>query len=405
MRTAPIRIVPGGLGVDNFHTETDGVFQPTVQIGDAIVVAGSKEGARFKELQNVDLSAAQEISLRTGYTPLLTTTNVQGVFAIHDSLYYQTSGLFYKHAVTPLLLVNGLTRRATVIPTHRGFLLTDGTTHKEVVSDVVYPWGQAVPTFSLAAVSGSLPAGRYLVQLTYNDAQGNEGPASNISSITLTGTQAIRLTATIPTGSVSANVYLSGVEQSYPNFLVSVTQGQLPYVISTASVAVTDVVKTAQMAGPVAGAVGGTAFRSFILLWRDNVVFRSEAFEPHLFHPDNIMQFPSAVTAAAPVDDGVWVGTEKGLWWVTGEDPSNFVPFAKTQARVLSGSIVLASDDLPIAELPGQIAVFATSDGLVACGSTGQLRWLTKIRYTFSGTAATFAFVPRGGTRQLIVVT
>jgi hypothetical protein len=237
------------------------------------------------------------------------------------------------------------------------------------------------------------------------DAQGNEGPASGAVAATVTGTAGITVNTTIPVGSASVNIYISGVEQTQANFLINRTQAQLPYSISSAAASIGDAVKTSQMIGPIAGLTGGCQFRSFLLLWRDNFIIRSEAFEPHLYHPNNIMQFPATIRAVAGVDDGLWVGTNKGIWWVTGEDPRSFVPFKKADASVLSGSLSLASDDLPVAELSGEIGVFATADGLVALGASGQMKWLTKTRYGFSGTSASFAFAQQGDLRQLFVVT
>lgn len=403
MRTDSFSIIPSPLGQDNFHEASAGVFQPTVTIGGQDNrVAGDGNPARLLRVQNADVTYDGEIQLRREFEATALTAG-QGVWSIGGQLYHQANGVFYKGAAT---LVSGLARAATIIPGYGRFFLSDGTIHREVVGTSVYPWGQAVPTLALTAGSGTLAAGKYLVQACFYDAQGNEGPASAVYSITANANTGIQVSTTVPATSLGANIYVSGPDQLYTNFLISRTTAQLPYTItSVASAQVGDTVKTAQMIGPVSGLVGGCAFRSFTLIWKSNVIFRSEAFEPHLYHPNNIMQFPSAVRAVAGVDDGIWVGTAGGIWWVTGEDPASFVPFKKVDVEVLAGSISVSSDDLPIAELSGELGVFATKDGLVALGATGQLRWLTKTRYTFSGASATFALAKKGELRQLFVVT
>lgn len=407
MRTDPFTLIPSPLGLDNYYSEDAEVYQPTVSVGgDDGRLVGSGQPIRLRTASNVDITYEGEVALRRGFASTAI-SNGQDVLGINGSVYYQANGTFYKNTpATAVSLVTGLLRKATVITAPQGLFISDGTTHRQVINTTAYVWGQAAPTLTLGTGSGTLAAGTYLVQATFVDTQGNEGPASAVAAVTASANTGITVTATIPTGSASLNVYVSGVNQPQPNYLVTRTQAQLPYTISSvASTLVGAAPVTAQMSGPISGLVGGVAWRSFILLWRDNFIIRSEAFEPHLYHPNNIMQFPSTVRAVAGVDDGIWVGTESGVWWVTGQDPGSFVPFKKLDVEVLAGSLAISSDNLPVAELAGDLGVFVTRDGLVALGATGQLRWLTKQRYTFSGTSASLAFAQKGELRQIFVVT
>ena len=236
---------------------------------------------------------------------------------------------------------------AVVAEAHAGRLfLTDNTGHWEVDAEgYLKPWGLPVPGVSLSEGSGGLAAGRYLVRVAAMDGHGNEGGASDLVGIEVADGAALVVSVSgVDAGHVwGVSVYVSPVNADEPTFVTALPVSEFPYTYLGARVTDGDPPTTALMTGPPAGIKGLVSFRAFLLAWRDGVAFRSEAHEPHLFHAEAIMQLPGVWRCVVALDGGLWIGTDRGLWWVLcGEDPRGWVPVLKHPGAVLGGRAVPA---------------------------------------------------------------
>jgi hypothetical protein len=300
-------------------------------------------------------------------------------------------------------LLSGLAQRVLLCE-HGGQVFgTDGAKHF-VLTDPVRNWGLPVPTVTVPASSPVAGYKRYLVQASYVDAAGNEGGVSDIASVYLPDQGSVNVSVSSAIDAALVRIYISGPEGKFLSLADEFTANRGGYTVTNTLDTAGLPPATEQMRGPISNAAGLTSYRAFLLMWRGNVVFRSEAAEPHLFHPDNIMQFPATVTSVEGLDSGLWVGTEAGLYWVTGEGPEAWIPVKKSLVEVLTGSLAVEGHKLAVAKTRERVALFVTRDGVVMGLPSGDLLPLTDGKYNFpTGTRASLAYVQRDPIRQVFV--
>lgn len=393
-KSIPILPCPGGM--NNVLHGTHQVFQVRQTAN------GAAPPLAVKSIVDFDLDSDGMLSARPGVVQYPMSYPL-GLWSVAGRLFKQSGDVLYEGDT---LLVQGLVGRVSIAE-HWGYVyLTDGLRSYWLDSETVRPWGLPVPTVTLTAATGALAAGRYLVQVSFSDALGNEGGASAVASIVLAtaGGFQVNVAGARP-GATHANIYVGEAEQKHTSFLCQVALSALPYTVTSVRVSVADPPKTEQMIGPIVGAEGLFSFRAFLLMWRGQAVFRSEGAEPQLFHPYSIMQFPDQVKACAGVAGGLWIGTARGLWWVQGEDPSGWIPVQRSTQMVAWNAGLIDAAKIPKLQMQGTVALFATTRGLVVGTADGQLIELTD-QYHFDLTddsRASFAFVERDGLQQLVV--
>lgn len=392
MPTLPLGPFP--LGIDNVHNPAHRVFQ----LGEGSI-------PRLVGAVDVDLTDTGWFRSRPSLGELHPTISAAclGVWSASGRLFWQEGDLLYEDG-SPLL--GGLTRRVEICEHGDKLYVSDGSTNVELDSTGVWNWGLPVPTLSLApGLLSTLTAKSYLVRAAFVDSRGNEGGVSNIASITLAvqGSIEVSISGATP-DCVAVNIYAGYPNQPTTSFVAQVDIASFPYTISAVNVSAADPPKTAQMVGPPVRIEGIFSFRAFLMLWRDNFILRSEGFEPHLYHPDNIMQFSSAIQACAGLPGGMWVGTETGLWWVTGESPDSWIPLQKSSANICKGSFVVSGTKIPELQTSDLVALFVSKDGLLAGMNNGQLVNLTFNRYKFNAISrASFAYVEQDDLRQILI--
>lgn len=393
----PTPLGPWPLGVDNVHAPGHAVFQLPGKDGPA---------PRLVQAQDVDLLDDGWVRSRLPAGAVAALTTGLGLWSTSRETYVQ-DGAVLRTVSASTALVSGLTRRVAVQEFGRLVYVTDGTTHWELDGTTARTWGLPVPALTLATTAGTtFGAGTYLVRATFSDARGNEGGCSNLASITLTGAANIEVTLTGGTTyTTKANLYVGTEQQPTTSFSAQATLTG-PTTTTTLALPTTigDPPRTRLMQGPPAGLIGLTDWRAHLLGWRDNVVFLSEAAEPHLFHQESVWQFGADVRAAQGLVTGVWVGTAHGLYWVSGEDRFSVVPKRVTQAAVLAGSTRVDGSTLPALQVADPVALFVARDGLHAGLPSGEVVNLTRDRYHFtSGSRASFAYAVRDDLRQLLI--
>ena len=336
-----------------------------------------------------------------------------GLWSVAGRLFWQGGATLYERRTGDVPVLTGLARRVSIAEHWGRLYVTDGVNHFEIDGEEVRNWGLPVPALSsLAQTSGDLYApGRYAVRAAFVDARGNEGGVSPPSEIVLTGgieAQPARIggiSLTVSGASaavVGVNLYVSEADQPTESFADYFDIGDPVEVTGLSTVS--DPPRTDRMRGPIAGADGIFSFRAFLLMWRGAVVFRSEAAEPHLFDAVNLMQFPAPVVAAEGVETGMWIATERGLWWVSGESPESWVPSRKLDSTFYPGSICLPGSRFPRLQTGGQVVLFASDRGLVAGLPSGDAVELTAKTYHFTpGSRFDFCYVERDNLSQLLV--
>lgn len=261
-------------------------------------------------------------------------------------------------------------------------------------------WGVPIPQSlgALADVPGALFAGDYQYQLTYTRTSDmmESGPLySNPTPIAAGG---ISLTGLPTLAGHGINVYITGANGGVA-FYAGSTLGStfsftgandqlvLPCHTETLSPAPVGTV-TAFWRGRVLVAVGSVLWASMAGRWQ------------HFNMRRDFKQFSAPITLIQPVDGGVFVGTEKELAFMAGDEFDKLI-----YRQVISGPTVLGSGVAVRGELIKQgegaglgSAMVCIADRVVIAGfSDGQIERLTESRYstTVTEVAATFRMVGR----------
>jgi hypothetical protein len=374
---------PFPLGIDNKHDTRDKVFDQSEQ-----------NLPRLVQATDIDIDNDGWIRNRPGTTLRIAGENYKGLFFVDNRLFcHKGDNLYEGTSGSPVLVSNAFTGSGLKITEHADAIwITDGTTHKVLRGTNLYNWGLSIPSITVTAssTSSSLEAGRYLVQASCTDSFGNEGPVSALSAVTLTAGQSIRVACTLPSDAVYLNIYASKKDQTITNFVAKVASGSLPYIFSTYPNEA-DPIVTHNMIPPISNANGIFSFRSWLMMWRDNVIFRSEAYEPHLFDGINIFQFEDDIKQVIPLLNGFWVGTEKYLYWVadlpglgSDQDTTGWVPFRKYSGKIYPGGKKVNGTYIPGLETREEVALFMSEDGLIAAKADGSYQLITDDRYNFS---------------------
>jgi hypothetical protein len=371
---------PGG--VNNRIRETE---QKTMREGVAI-----PSSQFLKEALNVDLTAEGHpirrkgsVELETGFAHSLWASDEFGIFCIvlDGVLYFcpsaDTSTAYASVSVNRYLTVSYAKGNAGIYWSNG-----DELGYFDVSTRSARNWG--VPVGAAPANSGTYRVDTEardvqmsrLVAVTYVDQWGLEGGASELA--TLDDSQPIEITQNFPAGVLEARVYASDLN--------SETLYHVKTIYGPTTVAVNDfqpkgeVLKTASMKSPKAGQLVAH-HKGRVYIARNQTVFFTEPLNHHLMRPSQgIFMFPSYITLLQPAENGIYVGHDEGVVFLSFTDPyevrqthvSRFAPVAESGTR-LPGKWF----GQPLSELP----VWWNTDGVLVLGlPDGQLTELTRDR-------------------------
>jgi hypothetical protein len=393
---------PFPLGMDNVNNSKSRVFD---QVGEQL--------PRLISATNVDIDNDGWIRKRPSIATLRSGTGILGGWNINGRFFIQEGSVLYERSGSvETSRVTGLSGRVSMCSHGDAIFITDGTTHKVLRGTNLYNWGLSIPVITVTQSSSvtSLRAGRYLVQASYTDSFGNEGPVSQLYAVTITANKGITVACTPHSDATKLNIYCSSADQTETNFVASVAVGSLPYSL-TAFTSDADPCITHNMRGPIDGATGIFSFRSWLMMYRDNFIIRSEALEPHLFDGDNIFQFTSVINTVASLVQGFWVGAGDGLYWVadlpglgSDQDTTGWVPFKRYDKKIFKGSKILHGSRIEALKTNEICALFASEDGLLVGMPDGSVNKLTDGRYEFNdSTRATIEYSGESDINKILV--
>jgi hypothetical protein len=364
-------------GVDNYHDEHDAVFQGGVGQNGPI-------SARVLEATDLDIDDAGKLFRRSSFGLLTALTDPLGTWSVGGREFVQNGSTLYELQGGVLIsLVSGLQQR--VVLTYHGdrIYLSDGVSHWSILGQEAARWGVPIPSLIVSATSGDLAPGRYVVQATYSDASGNEGGASALYTVdNATGVRVHAINARDP-AIAGINLYISGLRQKVPTYHSTHLVSDLPVALTTVPPSRGDAAKAELIAGPISNATCMFSWRAFLLMARGAYVFRSEAHEPHLFDPACFMPFGATVRASGAVKDGMWIGTAQGLFWVTGENPEQWIPLRKFTSPVAYGTLECDGKLFPKLQTTDRVCVFITHAGVVIAMPGGNVAHATEDSYEF----------------------
>jgi hypothetical protein len=247
-------------------------------------------------------------------------------------------------------------------------------------------WGVQSPTKLPLAdpIGGSLPVGLYQYALTYVRADGQESGVGRSGLVSLTVPGGIRF-YDIPAS--------SDPSVTHKRLYVSPVNGDalwLLMVLPNAATAATYTVErtgttplTTQFLSPALPGRHLAAFSGHVLLARGSILYRSEPFAPELFDLRKGLPFAARITLVAPVDDGVFLGTESAILWLPGRDPDKWTEQPRLDYGAIPGTLAYTSAEELSEQGQGPAAVFATTRGICAGLPGGSVLNLTAARFNY----------------------
>lgn len=259
-------------------------------------------------------------------------------------------------------------------------------------------WGLALPAAPYAAASsGSLPAGKYQIAVTYLRSDGQESGAARAGTIELTGAATVWATGVSNTGGIAlSNIPVS----SDPTVTIKVIYmtsagGKTLYRAGVVANATTTFsimaplrlvspLLTQFLSAPPAGEFIGY-FNGWMLVAKGDRLYPSEPYAPELFDFRKSIPFTDRITMVAPVKDGVWIGTDSQVIWIAGESPEKWDFKVAAEYGVIRGTVTFNDSELIGDGSAGgeRVAFFATKRGLRAGHLGGRLLNLDRDRFAY----------------------
>ena len=248
---------------------------------------------------------------------------------------------------------------------------------------------------------GNLPPGRYGVSTTAVDEFGEESAASPVEIIEVKagGITVAGLQADAPI----VRVYITDANGEVLRMAIEAPAG-LP-VYTVADPASGGELDTRQLA-PLPGGqlITGHAGRVFVA--RGSSLCFSNAMRPHLWEPAHgYVEFTGRISMLASVADGVYVGDDRGVWFLSGLDAEKFTMRRVSVVPAMDRSMVVveatAFDEKVVpSRLP--VVVWATVEGFKVGQAGGDVVDLNASQVRLARGAGKSAYVMQDGVKQVI---
>lgn len=362
---------------------------------------------------NVDIGRAGRFKRRAGYTRRVARTGMHSLFyAVQKgwTLVAQDAGLFRldidTYAMTPLATLNS-PDKLEYTEYNGNLYFANKTTLGWVPSDstVARPVGVPVPTTpTLSVAAGGLTPGKYGVAITFVDDRGEESGATELQVINLPDGGGIRLANLPQKLGWRIFVYITSADGDVLRWAAEFPAVFPSYVV--AEIAQGGVLDTRFLVPLPPGDF--VRWHNGRLFTAKNGALRfSEALRPHLHNPAHgVIPFSGHIAFVESVGDGLYVGDSRGVWFLSGTDPTKFeLRRVSTCRAVAYSSIIVPPEHFPPKQVPAEapVAVWLSTSGYVVGMPGGTTVELQPDRLKVpSGLTGRSAFLLREGRKQVI---
>ena len=358
---------------------------------------------------NVDLDDTGKLSRRNGYAQ-----NVAG--AVHSlwadgDLCLFVYGASLKRLATDYsstTLRTGLTpnARMTYWNEHGKTYYSNGIETGIIENGVSRSWGLPVPGLPMAENTvGNLPPGVYQYTLTYVRTDGQESGATLAGQVNVTdgGVSFTLIPVSDDDGVAYKVIYLTPANGDVLYQALILANDDTTATYSDDGLNLQMPLRTQFMQGAPAGQIVAY-YKGRAYVVDGNIIYPSQPFSPELFDVREFIQYPERITIFAPVEDGIWLGTEKKVWFLPGSGPEDFTPKEKADYGAVFGTLAYHFQETKNGEV--RYALFATDQGICAGYPGGVLVNLTQARYRYSKPSEGCALLrnPTTGPTQYLTV-
>lgn len=272
-----------------------------------------------------------------------------------------------------------------------------------VARPVGVPTPENVPTLSAGA--GSLLPGKYAVCFTYIDERGEESGATQVTVIDL------------PQGGgiVASNLPLDHMDWQLRAYITDPdgeqlrSAAQFPAVFPTYNIA--EVARgaecTTQYLVPLRPGEFITKLAGRLYTAVEDTLSFSNAMRPHLYNPaHNFIKFSGSISFIEAVGDGIYVGDDRGIWFLDGTDPEKFaLRPVSTRRAVRNSSLCLPPSCFDPERVRSQtpVAVWLGESGYIVGMDGGTIVELQSERVKVpAGLSGRSVFLLNNGIKQII---
>ena len=270
-------------------------------------------------------------------------------------------------------------------------------------------WGIVPPSYQPIAQQdfGDLPAGRYQFALTYVRGDNQESGTGIADAINIT-TGAIRFTDIAVSSDPAVThkiIYISthNGEVLYRAIVLDNTTTSALY----NGADLRTPLDTQFMQNAPAGQIIGS-FAGYMYVAYDKWLHYSDAFGFELFDLRRYLPFDSVITLFAPMIDGVFVGTQKAIYFMQGRDPDAMKLDKRADYGVIANTLcyVPATSIAGLDAQPDEVAIIFTAQNGICYGvNNGILVNMTQQRYAYDKSSAGAAlFKNNNNANQYIAV-
>lgn len=362
---------------------------------------------------NVDIGRAGHFKRRAGYTRHVALPGMHSLYYAAQkgwSLVARDAELFQlntdTYALTSLATLNS--PALLEYTEYNGNLyFTNKTTLGWVPSNslMARPVGVPVPpapTLSLAP--GGLTPGKYGVAITFVDDRGEEGGATELQVIDLPDGGGIRLADLPQHPGWSVAAYITSPDGDVLR-RATVFPAVFPaYVVAeTASGSELDT----QFLVPMPPGEFICWHNGRLYTGKNGALRFSEAMRPHLHDPAHgVIPFSGHLAFVEAVADGIYVGDSRGVWFLSGNDPTRFEQRrVSTRRSVTHSGITVPSRFFNPKQVPADspVAVWLSTSGYVVGMPGGETVELQSDRLEIPiGLAGRSSFLLREGRKQIV---
>lgn len=366
-----------------------------------------------REAVNVDIGRAGRFKRRVGQTLRLTGSDYHSIWGaqqrgtmlvakgaqllrLNDDL--STTALATMSSGDPLAYTEYNGNVYWTSKTTLGWLPADSGTARPVG----VPVPELVP--SLSAGAGALLPGKYAVVITYIDDRREEGGATPVQIVDLPQGGGIVLTGLPIHPGWTLCVYITD-----PDGSVFHRSEELPAVFPNYTV--TQTAKggdcDTQFLQPMPPGEFITWLAGRLYTAKLGVLSFSEALRPHLNNPAHgFIQFSGFISFVEAVTDGLYVGDSRGVWFLSGTDPTKFeLKHVSPHRAVRRSGVKVGPGHFPEKKIPSPnpVAVWLSTSGYVVGMDGGATVELQPERVKVpAGLVGRTTFLVRKGMKQVV---
>lgn len=356
---------------------------------------------------NVTIDDSGRVTRRDGQVLLAPGVGVHSLWAEGDLCCYVKGGGMYRlwPDLTAQLVALGLSDDPmTYVRVADRVYHSNGKTTGLLAEGSVRGWGIPLDSavVGISPTTGHLPPGTYQCALTWLTRDGRESGTGLAARLDLPHGGGIRFVWTAPADMhiTEAALYVTQAngEVLHQALVVDVEDEQASYVGGDRSLPLA----TQWLDAPPAG--------QCLAFYRGRIYIAAGPYlyatSPHGLEYCDLRDYlaidGSRINVLLPVDGGLFVGTEQGVYFLAGAALAEHSLVAKSAARAVAGSGVLADGQKVTgrAELAGvKVVLLTTSDGVLLGLSDGSMANLTQERYQFAAGQRAAAILQPEATR------